>query len=469
MASESVKILIEAEDKASAQVASATKSIESNVKSVKETGTQAKGSIEFIGVLAGQLGGDKFASAAQGVAGITEKVGQFSEVMKTGGAGAIAFQSGIAILVTTLSFNLGKSLGEAIFKVKDMSAEFARVNSEAEKYAQTLASLSTTKFGEKIEDLSFIRDPKAQINAAYDVQQSIQKDLQTALGSYIAYQDQVDAIRKQEAESVLGISAAESERANELQRQANAQVAVIDALQGQQAALNKQFGPRAQQLQLLRQQQQAEEQLAAKRKAADDSALSSLRNINYQYLELTKGREASRRQQLQDQGIGESDIKRILFAEQALEAQKKLDEAKKKAQQEEENRLQKVADLRKSELSRLEEQRVLLEQGEKAAHVFRLTQQGLDKDTAEAIANAQAASDEAMKARQIQPTQPIAATESRLLSRGPRQDKMDEVAKNTKLTADQSIKFNEAIGRLQIAIEKDKQAKKDSLAVKVIT
>ena len=76
MASESVKILIEAEDKASAQVASATKSIESNVKAVKETGAQAKGSIEFIGVLAGQLGGDKFASAAQGVAGITEKVGQ---------------------------------------------------------------------------------------------------------------------------------------------------------------------------------------------------------------------------------------------------------------------------------------------------------------------------------------------------------------------------------------------------------
>ena len=172
---------------------------------------------------------------------------------------------------------------------------------------------------------------------------------------------------------------------------------------------------------------------------------------------------------MQDQGIGESDIKRILFAEQALEAQKKLDEAKKKAQQEEENRLQKVADLRKSELSRLEEQRVLLEQGEKAAHVFRLTQQGLDKDTAEAIANAQAASDEAMKARQIQPTQPIAATESRLLSRGPRQDKMDEVAKNTKLTADQSVKLNEAIGRLQTAVEKDNQAKKDSLSVKVIT
>lgn len=469
MASESVKILIEAEDKASAQVASATKAIESNVKAVKETGAKAKGSVEFIGVLAGQLGGTQFQTAAQGVAAITEKVGQFSEVLKVGGAGALAFQGGLTLLVTTLSFNLGKSLGEAIFKVKDTTAEFQRASEEADAYAQSLSRIVASRFGDKMQDLTFIKDPKEQINAAVEVQDAIQAELQTALGSYIAYQDEVDAIRQAEASSLFGISATENERANELQRQANAQVAVIDALRQQQAELSRQYGPRAQQLALLRQQQQEESQLAAKRKAADDSALSSLRNINYQYIELTKGREASRRQQLQDQGVGEADIQRILFAERALDAEKKLDDAKKKAQQDEQNRLQKVADLRQSELSRLEEQKVLLEQGEKAAHVFRLTQQGLDKDTAEAIANAQAAANEAMKARQIQPAQPLAAVESRLLSRGPKQDKMDEVAKNTKLTADQSIKLNEAIGRLQTAVEKDNEAKKDSLAIKVIT
>ena len=48
MASESIKILIEAEDKASMQVASASKNIEQSVKGVKETGQKAKASVEFM-------------------------------------------------------------------------------------------------------------------------------------------------------------------------------------------------------------------------------------------------------------------------------------------------------------------------------------------------------------------------------------------------------------------------------------
>jgi hypothetical protein len=115
--SESVKILIEAEDKASGQAAAAGKNIEAAVGKIRDVGGKAKASTEFIGVLAGQLGGAEFASAAAGVAGITEKVGQFSEVMKTGGTGALAFKAGIGALVGIMSFQLGKSIGEMIFGV----------------------------------------------------------------------------------------------------------------------------------------------------------------------------------------------------------------------------------------------------------------------------------------------------------------------------------------------------------------
>jgi hypothetical protein len=81
MAGDAIKIVIEAEDKASAQAINASRNIENAVKGVKETGQKAKASTEFIGVLAGQLGGSQFQAAASGVAAITEKVGQFSEVM----------------------------------------------------------------------------------------------------------------------------------------------------------------------------------------------------------------------------------------------------------------------------------------------------------------------------------------------------------------------------------------------------
>jgi len=85
-------------------------------------------------VLAGQLGGSQFQAAAQGIAGITEKVGQFSEVMKAGGMGAKAFQAGITLLVTTLAFNLGKSLGEAIFGVQELKDEFAEAQAEMDGF-----------------------------------------------------------------------------------------------------------------------------------------------------------------------------------------------------------------------------------------------------------------------------------------------------------------------------------------------
>jgi hypothetical protein len=140
MAGDAIKIVIEAEDKASAQAINASRNIENAVKGVKETGAKAKASTEFIGVLAGQLGGSQLQQAAGGVAAITEKVGQFSEVMKAGGVGAMAFQAGVTLLVTTLSFNLGKSIGEAIFGVQELKDEFGEARAQIEGFTQSMIS-----------------------------------------------------------------------------------------------------------------------------------------------------------------------------------------------------------------------------------------------------------------------------------------------------------------------------------------
>ena len=82
MATESVKILIEAEDQASAKIAAASKEVENRIKNIKDVGGKAKASTEFLGTLAGALGGSEIAGFASQLGGLTEKVSAFSEVQK---------------------------------------------------------------------------------------------------------------------------------------------------------------------------------------------------------------------------------------------------------------------------------------------------------------------------------------------------------------------------------------------------
>jgi len=470
VASESVKILIEAEDKASAQVANASKNIEQAVKGVKETGQRAKGSIEFVGVMAGQLGGGQLQTAAQGVAAITEKVGQFSEVMKAGSTAAGFFQAGIMALVGAMSFNLGQSIGEAIFGVRDLNKELEDLTAQYQQQAEVMKQTASIKFGEQMEDLTLIKDPKKQQNEAAALFKAIEQQRDNAIKSAAAYDTQAQKILDTE-NKYLGkmgaLSEADQDRANQLILTANNQRTLVGELDNELAQLSKMYGPRAKMIEQIKAQQAAEAEAAAKKKAIDDSALSSLRSINYQYIELTKGQEAARREQMKDQGMSDIQIDRILYAERALDIEKKLADQKRKAEEAEQSRLQKVADLRESELERLQEQKILLEQGEKAAHIFRLTQQGLDRDTAEAIANAQAASEQAAKSKQIQTAQPVAAVESRLLSRGPQQDKMSDIAKSSKATAEQTAAINVGISKLATEVAKDRadRAKREQLEI----
>jgi hypothetical protein len=420
-------------------------------------------------VMAGQLGGGQLQTAAQGVAAITEKVGQFSEVMKTGGKGAAFFQAGIVALVGVMAFQLGKTISEAIFGVRDLAKEFEDMTAESDQQAEAMKQIASIKFGEQLEDVQLIKDPKKQQAEAVALFKAIEEQRNNAIKSASVYDAQAEKIRTKEANFLGILSEADNDRANQIQLQANQQKALVGELDNELAQLGKLFGPRAKMIEQIKQQQKAEDEAAQKKKAIDDSALSSLRSINYQYLELTKGQEAARREQMKDQGMSDIQIDRILFAERALGVEKQLADQKRKAEEAEQSRLQKVADLRESELERLEEQKILLEQGERAAHVFRLTQQGLDRDTAEAIANAQAASEQAAKSKQIQTAQPVAAVESRLLSRGPQQDKMSDIAKSSKATAEQTAAINVGISKLATEVAKDRadRAKQEQLEITI--
>jgi hypothetical protein len=444
MAGDAVKIVIAAEDKASAQAMSAAKNIEASVKGIKETGQKAKASTEFIGILAGQLGGGQLASAAQQVAQITEKVGQFAEVQKLGGAGANMFKAGLAALVGMMSFQLGKSIGEMIFGVQEIKDTLAEATEDTNAFSAALRALSDKEFADTLEDISLVRDPKARQQAAHDAFQGIEKELAKAYDNMYFRLNQIDKLKLEF--DPLGNNI---DTINQLTLESNLQVDIIDNLNKQKAKLVELYGPRANQVKAIKDQQKAEDEAAAKAKQIKDSALNQLKKANYQYIELTKGIEASRQAQLADEGITGIDAERIILAERAADIAKKNADDKKRADDEEQARLKRVADLQASEIQRLEEQRILLTQGEEAANRFRLVQEGLSEDAAARIAAEQTALDKQKKqselAKKLAEKPQLMAVEQRLVMRGASEDIQKDIASNTLKTVEKLDQVTEAI------------------------
>jgi hypothetical protein len=435
MAGDAIKIVIEAEDKASAQAINASRNIENAVKGVKETGQKAKASTEFIGVLAGQLGGSQLQQAAGGVAAITEKVGQFSDVMKAGGAGAMAFQAGITLLVTTLSFNLGKAIGESIFGVQELKDEFGEAQTQVEAFTARMNEAANKSFKEKLEDLSLIKDPAKQQNAAVAAFEEIQSSINKAYDSFHHRQREIEKLTMEK-----GLLGDNQDAINNLILENNQYVDTIDNLEKQKVALADVYGERANGIKAIKAQQKAEDEAAAKAKQTQASIESQLKKNNYAYLELTKGVEAARMAQLADEGIDETNAKRIAFAEQATRLEKERADAKKKDDDQETQRIQRIADLQASEIDRIKEQKILLEEGEEAANRFRLEQQGLGKEAAARIASEQAALDRQKKqgelAKKLAEKPQLMSIEQRLVSRGVNEDTQKDIAANTLKTVE---------------------------------
>ena len=165
--SESVKILIEADDQASQKIAAAAKNVEASVKSIKSTGDQAKKSTEFIGAIAGALGGSEIASYAGQLAGLTDKVSQFSEIQKAGGAGALAFKAGLVAATGAIAFGIGNALGNVIFQTAAWTEKMKEAAAQADKLASAAMKFGDVRFSDKKEDIELIRNPDEK-RAAYE-------------------------------------------------------------------------------------------------------------------------------------------------------------------------------------------------------------------------------------------------------------------------------------------------------------
>lgn len=395
--------------------------IQGNANAFKEVGGKAKSATEFVGVLASLTGNSELAGYAGQLAGVTEKVGAFSEVAKEGGVGATAFKLGLVGLVGTVAMGLGKALGDWAFDTKKLAEEMEAAKVKAKELSAALIAMNSAFIAERREDIELIRDPDAKKAAYAELLDTLNRDLAAVEGNVRAGEKavkewseawQITGERKAAAEMAAADLANDKERLAELTKQRN--------------ELMKITSERAEQNRLL-----AEENAA---KDSSEAYLQSLRE-EVELLKATKEErlaiEAARNTTEEDRGEAERLLKErdaILAkqeAERQLEAERKAAEADKAraaqeaikaaereakikqdalkkqiadaeaAKQKEADRRQaeinRVEDIKKAEMQRLELQRIEIEQGKEAAKVKALMNQGVDEASAKRIAAEEAA------------------------------------------------------------------------------
>jgi hypothetical protein len=471
---ESIKILIEGEDQASATVAAVEAKTKATLNNIKETGGKAKASLDFVGALAGQLGGSEIGAFANQLAGITEKTSQFTAVAKGGGAGALAFKAGLAGLVATAAISAGKFLGDWIFQTEKFAKSVEEAKAKMQEMISATKSMQSEAFSESKVDIELIRDPDKKKAAYQDLLKTVQDDIQKA-SQYVTQSEK--AVEKWNAS--WNILADDRAAADQARGDLENDKAKLTALQEQEKQLNKILGIDVERAAIRKANQEAEaderaiENLAKRlemEKAvnAESESVSKLRGEVKQQISMDmdfggseedfsenlkriiaeneqslRSRFADATQKVDveiDQTIvgDENKAKALAIAEemeflkqiQSLEKEIQADRAKALASQEE--AAKKTSEAYSQEISKIEEQIMLLSEGKEAAKVFALEKQGIAAEDAKRIVEMQRRLEAQQGTDTVQPTGPNMAQESRVMVRGDVDvSPMKDTAKNT--------------------------------------
>ena len=387
MTSAAAKVIIDAEDLASKKIADAARNVEQSVKNIKDVGGKAKASTEFIGSLANTLGGSQLSGYAGQLASLTEKVSQFAEVSKAGGAGALAFKVGLAGLVATLSFQVGKAIGNIVFQTEKWTKELEKATEQANKLTVAMESATSTRFSDNTRRLDLIEDPEEKQKATEELIKQIDQDIAAKNNQIAAYRKEVASVD----ETWSGFFSKVSGDVRAINEQNKQQIDDAERLK-------EIFKTQALELRRKIELDKEAVQLAEKKKAE----LEAIKN--------------------------QKDIEK-----QLLDGEKAFSDFKDKQYQKRVAESERVAGLKQSELDRLKEERILLTEGAEAAKRFALEKQGIDKESAARIAKEQATLEEAKKQANLPSSVSIGsqAVQSRLLTRGPAEKGIDKIAKNT--------------------------------------
>jgi hypothetical protein len=451
--------------------------LQSTGGSIKDVGGKAKVATELFGTLANVAGGSELSGFAGQLAGLTDKVGQFSEVAKAGGAGATIFKAGLIAATAYVSFNVGKYIGDWWFETEKLKKEMEAVGKKTEESMELFRKFQAQAKEDRKFDIDIIKNPEAKKQAIKDLTKTLEQELarqETALKNqrkvaqesadaqswnYIgnditenrAKQDEEEIKRIEERTKALGEEITELRRAtNAEQERRDAIIAKIAAEEQWQSLVDaerqKNIDERIKEAEEENRQYQeqvklAGEQLAAERLNTIDERTAEAKAAHEEYMAEVKALEDSRKA--------------------AVDA--RIEEAKA-ANDEHEAEKEKIEEIIKGEKERIELRKIALEQGEAASKQKQLEMQGVDSSTAANLV----AQDEALSqrekekenAKKMGEATTNTASESRLLTRGPSQDNGVALLKtNQEMLAEMKEQRKEAAEERRRNQAKGKQVK----------
>jgi hypothetical protein len=434
-------------------------SAEKTAEAFKSGGKDVKAASDMFATLAKITGSSELAGLASTVGTVTDKVGQFSEVSKSGAVGAAAFKIGLMGLAASAGFAVGKVLGDIIWQTEKFERAMASAKETAAELDAQLKKNASTLAANVREDIELIRDPEEKRAAYAKLLGDLSRDIQTA--SDVAGKSareaeewadawQITGNRKQYAIDAQEQAAADKERLAGLKDQRDKLMQIVGARAQENAAIrasNEAKDKSESYLETLRQEVEymkatREEQIKidALRNTTDEDRGEAERLLKER--DAIKAKQDAEREAAAEQKKMQEDAIRATekAAEEAERARQKAQEDREKeAEQIAENarrEVQRVEDVIAAERERLELQKIEKEQGKEAATAKQFMNQGVDEATAKQFAAEQAAfdkakQDEADAAAKLKgekttekktdggPAPALAAMESRLLTRGP--------------------------------------------------
>jgi DNA repair exonuclease SbcCD ATPase subunit len=428
--------------------------VEANAATMKDMGGQAKKTGDFVRTLASLTGNSEIAGLAGQIGDIADKAGKFSEVSKAGGAGAMAFKLGLVGLVATIGAGIGKAIGDVVFQTAKWERAMQSAKDEAKLLDDQLKRTQANMFSMRKEDIELIRDPDQKRAAHKQLLDELNRDIQALSGNVTKGKREVEEWA--DAWQVTGerkalAAMAEEQLATDQER--------LASLKAQRDEIVKITSVRADENAAIRAANEAKDK--------SESYLDTLRQ-EVQYLQATREEQikidALRNTTQEDRGEAEQLLRArdaIIAQKEAMEekirtqqrAQEEAIKAAERAEQEAEKELQRVEDIVAAEQERLALQRIELEQGKEAAKARELENRGVDASTAKALA-AEEAAIELLKQKKAESEKPaeekkvaevanLQASQSRLLTRGQRSNPAEETNK----ILQQSLKHAEQLAK----------------------
>lgn len=266
MATESVTVKIDAENKASAELRKLAFDAEKSAKNIKEVGGQAKASTEVVGALATSLGGSSVGGFAGEIAMLTERVSAFSDVAKQGGAGAMAFKAGLVAAAAVISFKVGTALGDAIFQTDAWRQKLDEANSAAKRLNAELISGLGRSFDQRL-NFSKLVGGEAGKTAFDELAANVEKNVDTSSARLGKLKKQLEVFESRKTSFTVGFGASAalqarfSNRGEQLKKEIDEETTKNQLLKAQNQRIQEITGERQKNIAALQAQQANEKRI----------------------------------------------------------------------------------------------------------------------------------------------------------------------------------------------------------------